>query len=462
MTRRLLLLVTLAVSCMAIPVGHAEAAPATCNGYADLCSRPFSETVLAGTHNSMAADDYGWNFAITTQTHTMRRQLDAGIRALAIDVHYAAPGFLGGVYNEDGPTRGNIEPYLCHQVCLLGSLKLTTGFNEIAGFMRDNPHEVIAIFVEDYVTPEDLSRSLQASALWPYIYEGPLTRTLGEMIDSGKRVVMISQNKTSGLAWYPKLTAIGRDTTYEFSRTDQLTNPTKLWDSCRPTPWGAAGRGRILVMQHFVTPTTTGSRSASTTVNARSVIEARSLKCQQRHGVMPSLILVDYYELGDVLGAVRKLNDLYVAPVVGCADGAACGIDPGSSDAGASVDPDCATCKHPTTAANASGATVLRRLRLVKTSTRHVRPGQAIRLRISIANRGAAAATVSIDLAASAKRALRLPARVHLRVPARGSASQVFVVRAAKSAQPGAVDVIADVGGLESRLTVQIDPVSAS
>ena len=102
---RRLVAVVVAMLALGALAGSASAQQ-RCNGHADLCSRPFSETVFAGTHNSMAADDYGWNFAITTQTHTIRRQLDSGIRALSLDIHYAAPGFLGtGVDRAAGELR---------------------------------------------------------------------------------------------------------------------------------------------------------------------------------------------------------------------------------------------------------------------------------------------------------------------------------------------------------------------
>jgi hypothetical protein len=422
-----------------------------CNGHVDLCSRPFSETALAGTHNSMAADDYGWNFAITTQTHGLRRQLDRGIRALSLDIHYAAPGFLGGVYNADGPTRGSIEPYLCHQVCVLGSLKATIGFNAIAGFLRDNPYEVVAVYIEDYISPEDLGRALQASDLWRYVNDGPLTRTLGEMIASGKRAVFISQNRRSGYAWYPKLTDIGRDTDYDFKTTDQLTDPANHWNSCRPTPWGAAGRGRILVMQHFVTPTTTGSRSASTVVNQRDVIVPRALRCRDRHGVMPSIVLVDYYELGDVVGAVRALNDRYVPPPPGssqCTDLSSCGADPERVDPGSG-----AAGRGPGAAGQAAQVS---RVGMAFVSRRSVARGRTIQMRVSVRNSGAVAAVVPVRLMASRPAAVSLPATVGIRVGAGATGSRVVTIRVRPGASPGRVTVYASVAGAERSLAFAI------
>ena len=456
---RRLVAVVVAMLALGALAGSASAQQ-RCNGHADLCSRPFSETVFAGTHNSMAADDYGWNFAITTQTHTIRRQLDSGIRALSLDIHYAAPGFLGGVYNEDGPTRGNIEPYLCHQVCVLGSLRATTGFNSIAGFLRDNPNEVLLVYIEDYISPEDLARALQASDLWQYVTEGPLTRTLGDMIASGKRVVFISQNRTSAYRWYPKLTAIGRDTDYDFTSTDRLTNPANHWESCRPTPWGASGRGRILIMQHFVTPTTTGSRSASTTVNQRDVITARGLRCRDRHGVMPSVVLVDYYELGDVLGAVRALNDRYVPPPPGtvpCTDLSSCGADPERPDPGCS---DCDIAGAQPGAAR--GAVKVSRLGLRATGRRTVAPGRSMRIRVSARNSGSLTAVIPVRLLASRPMAVSLPASVRIAVPAGGTGTRTVTVRVKPGASPGPVTIDASVAGADRELSFTITRSSAA
>lgn len=326
---------------------------------------------------------------------------------------------------------------------MLGSLKATTGFNWIAGFLRDNPNEVIVLYIEDYISPEDLARALQPTDLWQYVNDGPLTRTLGQMIASGKRAVFISQNRTSGYPWYPKLTAVGRDTDYDFTSTDQLTNPANHWNSCRPTPWGASARGRILVMQHFVTPTTTGSRSASAVVNARDVMTARALTCRDRHGVMPSILLVDYYELGDVLGATRALNDMYVPPPPGsapaCQDLSSCGADPGLPDPAAGTSAAGGVARAATTA-------TLSRLR-IRSEGRRVLPRRgAIQLTIVATNGAKTARTVPVRIAASRTRGIAFPSVVRLRVPASGSARRTIRVRAGQAAALGPLLLTATAG----------------
>ena len=71
------------------PVGAAgdrRRAPGRCDGSVALCGRRLDDVVFAGTHNSYAAaDEPGWLFA--NQRHGIARQLDAGIRALLLDVH---------------------------------------------------------------------------------------------------------------------------------------------------------------------------------------------------------------------------------------------------------------------------------------------------------------------------------------------------------------------------------------
>ena len=306
--------------------GPDSARVALCNGYSDLCSRPFNETVFAGTHNSMASDRAWGPFLsvnpITTQTYTIREQLDRGIRALSFDVWYGRDIFVD-VWNADGPTRSGVEPYLCHSYCTAGATRLEEGFGNVKSFLEANPREVVVIYFEDYISVADTQSVVQSSGLSDYVYNWsgsalPYTTTLGDMITSGKRVVLISQNVSTAnqTAWYPRLTSMGMDTDYDFSSTDQLTDPAQLAASCQPTPWGRRGNGRFLVMQHFIT-NIIASVSSSAVVNTQAVLTQRALACQQLRGVMPSVLLVDYFEEGaddgGVLGATRALNDLYSA-----------------------------------------------------------------------------------------------------------------------------------------------------
>src|ERR1700756_686260 len=86
-----LAVIALAVTAMLAGCGRghqpSKAASSSCNGSAELCGRRLGEVVFPGTHNSFAAsDEPGWHFA--NQTYPISRQLQDGIRALLIDVHF--------------------------------------------------------------------------------------------------------------------------------------------------------------------------------------------------------------------------------------------------------------------------------------------------------------------------------------------------------------------------------------
>lgn len=323
--------------------GPASTRLGLCNGRTDLCSRPFNEVVFAGTHNSMASDD-AWGIgaaAVTTQEYTIAQQLQRGIRALSFDVWYGKDVFFD-VWNADGPTRSGVEPYLCHSYCTLGATRLHQGFADVAAFMQANPREVVVIYFEDYVSVADTQAVVSASGLSNYVFNWtggalPYTTSMSDLVSSGKRVVLVSQNVSTAnqTPWYPRLTSIGMDTDYDFNATNKLTDPSLQPASCDPTPWGRRGNGRFFVMQHFIT-NVIASRSASAVVNASAVLQQRALACKARRGVMPSVLLVDYFEKPDgangVLHATSALNDLYVA-----AEPRVASISPATGSSGTSV-----------------------------------------------------------------------------------------------------------------------------
>jgi hypothetical protein len=68
-----------------------DPATPTCEGSAALCGKRLDQIVFPGTHNSYAASEQpGRHFA--PQRYGIGRQLDDGIRALLLDVHYGVNG----------------------------------------------------------------------------------------------------------------------------------------------------------------------------------------------------------------------------------------------------------------------------------------------------------------------------------------------------------------------------------
>lgn len=149
-----------------------------CNGHAELCSQPYSNVTFVGAHNSPFVGIGPADNQYTTPT----QQLDQGVRFLQAQTQ-----------EKDG------APEMCHTSCILedaGSLHdylasikawVDGHANEVVTLLITNPDAIdINIYgdifkatgLDAYVfTPE----KLLSLADWP---------TLGDMISSGKRVVV--------------------------------------------------------------------------------------------------------------------------------------------------------------------------------------------------------------------------------------------------------------------------------
>ncbi|QRV80439.1 hypothetical protein RhiJN_08454 [Ceratobasidium sp. AG-Ba] len=167
-----------------------EARADLCNGYAALCSRSYGNVTYIGAHNSYA---YSTDIAALSanQNVDVTAQLNLGVRLLQ------AAGKL-----KDGGVQ------LCHTSCVLwdgGSL--TSWLSKIKTWMDAHPREVITLILTN-------GDGLDANKYWvpaftnsgisSYIYT-PTGRsvarnawpTLGSMISSGKRLVVMMDYPTN-------------------------------------------------------------------------------------------------------------------------------------------------------------------------------------------------------------------------------------------------------------------------
>ncbi len=172
-----------------------------CNGARDLCDRPLDEVVLPGAHNAMAsADAPGWMFP--NHVHGIPDQLEGGIRALLIDVYGGTPvesriktdlsseaarkKFDSAIGREDvdaalrirdrlvGEPEGPRGLYMCHGFCEIGAQPLVPVLGTIRDFLVENPGEILAIVIEDYVAPEEIAQAFEESGLLRLVYRGPV------------------------------------------------------------------------------------------------------------------------------------------------------------------------------------------------------------------------------------------------------------------------------------------------
>jgi hypothetical protein len=311
---------------------RASAIP-NCNGYAQLCDRRLDEVVFAGTHNSMsAADSPGW--LIANQDRAIGEQLRAGIRLFKISSHYATETSSGRVITDiasegdhlnrvakklDPSARAALQRlsaslnsgslsgrkrdiWLCHTLCELGATRMVDFLAAIKKFLNRNPDQVVILFDEDYVSEQDLQTAFKRSGLFDRLAtltpKQPLP-TLGALIRARHNVVVFAQKQTSGkfplnadaFAWWIQDTPLGARKPGQFTCKEARGSPSNP----------------LLMMNNWadIFPPRPGP---NVPVVQRSFILARARQCIAQRGRIPNLILTDYYNRGDVIGAVADLN----------------------------------------------------------------------------------------------------------------------------------------------------------
>lgn len=310
----------------------ASAAGTTCNGYAELCERRYDEVAYPATHNSMsAADQPGWFFA--EQPTGVLGQLEDGIRVFLIDSWYGQatqrPGIVAppdstrekalqeanATYGEAAvqsalrlrqavglQPRGPVEPYLCHAMCELGATKWEPLMQQVKTWLDAHPREVVTFIVQDEVSPADTAALVERAGLLPSVHTQEAGRpwpTLGELIDSGRRVVFFMENRAGGSAapWLMDVNAWVQDTPFHYGTLAEF--------DCRPN------RGRrdasLLLLNHWLDDKTKRVSNAALG-NAADVLTARIAKCRSDRKKPPNFVAVDFYDQGDIFQVVNELN----------------------------------------------------------------------------------------------------------------------------------------------------------
>lgn len=301
-----------------------------CNGSARLCGLSLNDVVFPATHNSFAsADDPGDRFP--EQEVGIDAQLDDGIRGLLIDAYYGIPGekhvytdtsrinpaLNATLQKELGPRfiaaadrlrarisrPHNVEPrvYLCHGYCELGAVDALSAFRGIKRFLDRHPDEVLIINIEDYVAPRDMIAVIEESGLDQYAYRGPPGPpwpTLGEMIDSGQRVVIAAEHTSGGAPWYLPTFQLFQETPFNFKRRSEM--------SCRPNRGDV--NNSLFLVNDWINTDPKPLPATARAVNGYNFLLGRARDCEQERALVPNLVAVDFYREGNLLDVVRTLN----------------------------------------------------------------------------------------------------------------------------------------------------------
>lgn len=255
-------------------------APVPCLGSVDLCERALPEVTLAASHNAMSNAADGW--ALPNQSDTMLRQLQAGVRGMLIDTR-----------SWEG------EAWLCHGYCELGARPLRDALVEIDLFLEAHPGEVLVLVVQDSLSIEDTEAAF--SELMPRVIVPPAGDwpTLGELVREDRRLLVTRESSGPGPDWYRPFYELGFDTPYDFQSVDEMSCDVLRGEA--PAPF--------FLINHWISDPFPSAEAAAQ-VNRADVLEARVADCRARWGRAPSLIAVDFQDLGDLRAVVDRLNGL--------------------------------------------------------------------------------------------------------------------------------------------------------
>ncbi|WP_419994333.1 hypothetical protein [Streptomyces boninensis] len=287
-----------------------------CNGSVELCDRPYDRVVQIGTHNAMATVADG--FLGAHQDPSITGQLDMGVRALMLDTHRWETGreLLPANAMISTRTRRTLVKavddvvakrtgvWLCHGPCRLGATRFTTQLRELRRWLDAHPRDVVTLVVQDDVSADATRKAFRAAGLERYLQRPPepgaAWPTLGEMADSGRRLVVFPEFADGPMSWYRNFYRYAVETPYEATDAESLT--------CEPARGGDDRSKKIFLLNHFVTREGGADRAEAARVNTAKVIEARAKVCAKARGRLPTIIAVNHVTLGDAMAAARRLN----------------------------------------------------------------------------------------------------------------------------------------------------------
>ena len=312
----------------------------TCNGSKEMCDMRLDQVVLGGTHNSFsAADSPGWYIA--NQRRTITRQLEDGLRLLLLDPHWGvgSPRGVSTDFESEGRNRNKVanalppetlaaaerlvgriglgagqenlsrDVWLCHTVCELGATRMSESLEDVGQFLDRNPGEVVVLFIEPYVNPDDLEREFVQAGLREQLAELdpelPLP-TLGEMVAADRRILVLTEKDADAAhPWYHDGFTFVQDTPLGAKTTAELE--CELFRGGKDSP--------LLMFNHWADlfPPQAG---ANVPFLQKDFILERVRRCERERDALVNLIAVDHYDQGDLMGAVDEINaervDAYV------------------------------------------------------------------------------------------------------------------------------------------------------
>jgi hypothetical protein len=302
-----------------------------CNGSVELCDLPINRALFAGTHNSFSAADSP-NWLIANQQRTIDRQLRDGIRLFLLDPHWGVEDDEGRVrtdFQAEGRDRNRVaknlppdvlasaerltgslglreqdggerELFLCHTTCELGATRMAEVLDVFGDFLDRNSGEVVILFLEPYVPPEEIEAAFREAGLEENVETlelGKPVPTMGELVESNRRIVVFTENDGGDPGWYMDGFAFVQDTPLGATVIEDT--------SCAPNRGDPNSPFLMINNWADVFPP---KREANADFLTEEFLSKRIRRCGIRRGLPVSLIAADHYDQGDLVEVVESIN----------------------------------------------------------------------------------------------------------------------------------------------------------
>ncbi len=116
--------------------------------------------------------------------------------------------------------------------------------------------------------------------------------------------MVLVEDDPGDVPWMHAQFDIVQETPFSFESPAELSKPA----SCRPNR-GAADNP-LFLLNHWIDTSPAPLPSNAEQVNARGFLLKRARECERIRDRLPNLVAIDFYEEGDVTGAVEELNGL--------------------------------------------------------------------------------------------------------------------------------------------------------
>lgn len=306
-----------------------------CNLKESNCARTLDKVVFATSHNAMSSSKDQW--VQPNNLHSVESALNAGIRALMLDLYYRFPVNATAAQKEI-PT----PVHLCHGVCTIGYSYLNDTLATIKEFLDAHPREVLVLIFEQYVASSSVVDELTTAGLTGYLgytHPGPSTPwpTMSQLLAQGNRLLVLSNrlptytgepsiptanlqptyaSMGAGISGWHHSSAYRSETAYTYKTLEAMQADCTLLFGLpgggvaalsQTAPFGGE-QHRLTIMNHFMSTPTPCERCAED-ANTADVIQARHTACRAAWKHAVNFIAVDFWSIGNTITVVNDLNN---------------------------------------------------------------------------------------------------------------------------------------------------------